>query len=215
MRRSAEGRRRIVNCIVEGLTGGYSKPSRSAKGLKLPAYKVRLTCLLQLIVGQKVLLHDKHVLIWDALGTHIPSLFEMPPLCTFADLNLMSQCLMAKRATFLHLAEKDPHLMPTIVHGPGKVPTCRFATQVKALVELVTSLMCITPSKSVAAMPGSKDHVQEMIREMVDAGVRRALLDVLRGLDFNHPQVPFLASNAGMSLAGHVCVDIILGVTFI
>lgn len=61
--------------------------------------------------------------------------------------------------------------------------------QVKALVELVTSLMCITPSRSVASGGGGKDHVQEMIQEMVDAGVRRALLDVLRGLDFNHPQV--------------------------
>ena len=56
-------------------------------------------------------------------------------------------------------------------------------------MELVTSLMCITPSKAALANPGSKDNMQEMIKEMVEAGVRKALLDVLRGLDFNHPQV--------------------------
>ncbi len=51
------------------------------------------------------------------------------------------------------------------------------------------SLMCITPSKAAPASTSGRDHVQEMIKEMVDAGVRKALLDVLRGLDFNHPQV--------------------------
>ena len=61
--------------------------------------------------------------------------------------------------------------------------------QIKALVELVMSLMCITPNKAAPASTGGRDHVQEMIKEMVDAGVRKALLDVLRGLDFNHPQV--------------------------
>ena len=56
-------------------------------------------------------------------------------------------------------------------------------------MELVTSLMCIEPSKRVTNASGTMDREQELIKEMVDAGVRKALLDVLRNLDFNHPQV--------------------------
>lgn len=62
--------------------------------------------------------------------------------------------------------------------------------QVKALVELITSLMCIMPSTSrPRSTVATANHFQEMMRAMVDAGVRKALLQVLRGLDTNHPKV--------------------------
>jgi len=62
--------------------------------------------------------------------------------------------------------------------------------QVKALVELVTSLMCTSrPSGGRQAPTPLPSNFHEMMRNMVDAGVRRALLQVLRGLDLNHPKV--------------------------
>ena len=60
--------------------------------------------------------------------------------------------------------------------------------QVKALVELITSLMCITPSSSGPRSPAASANDQEMMRAMVEAGVRKALLQVLRGLDTDHPK---------------------------
>ena len=68
----------------------------------------------------------------------------------------------------------------------------------KALVELLTSLMCTSrPSGGRQPPTPLPSNFHEMMRSMVDAGVRRALLQVLRGLDLNHPKVctpPVLAS---------------------
>jgi hypothetical protein len=63
-------------------------------------------------------------------------------------------------------------------------------SQVKALVELVTSLMCTSRPSSGRQAPTVPSNFQEMMRDMVDAGVRKALLQVLRGLDVNHPKAP-------------------------
>ena len=58
-------------------------------------------------------------------------------------------------------------------------------------MELITSLMCINPGNTAprAGGPNTASHFQEMMRAMVDAGVRKALLEVLKGLDVNHPKV--------------------------
>lgn len=70
--------------------------------------------------------------------------------------------------------------------------------QIKALVELITSLMCIAPSRGAGA---SFSHFQEMMRAMLDAGVLKALLQVLRGLDVNHPKAHSQPSTAFSDMA--------------
>ena len=57
-------------------------------------------------------------------------------------------------------------------------------------MELLTSLMCTSrPSGGRQPPTPLPSNFHEMMRSMVDAGVRRALLQVLRGLDLNHPKV--------------------------
>jgi len=83
--------------------------------------------------------------------------------------------------------EREQARLPEIVWPHEQ--TVSWGLQVKALVELVTSLMCTSRPSSGRQAPTLPSNFQDMMRDMVDAGVRKALLQVLRGLDVNHPKV--------------------------